>query len=131
MTDSSLMRHSHHMSEIAVDTQELLSKRFQVNMSRVERLINLGAHLKQTRGQNPDELAALTDRPDEVADLHRSTVVFLHASFEDMLRTIADNRLGRAAKRTFGKVDVVVKSGFLENPVGQRRCSKTASLLRP
>ena len=92
-----------------MNTQELINKRFQVNMSRVARLINLGAHLKQTRGQNPDELAALTDRPDEVADLHRSTVVFLHASFEDMLRTTADNRLGHVPKRTFGKVDVVVK----------------------
>jgi hypothetical protein len=91
--------------------QELLNKRFQANMSRVTRLINLGTRLKETRGQNPgpDEAAALTDRPDEVADLYRSTVVFLHASFEDMLRTTADNRLGRAAKRTFGSVDVVVK----------------------
>jgi hypothetical protein len=86
--------------EIAMDAQELLSKRFQLNMTRVNRLVDLAERVKQTEDQNPDELA----------DLYRSTVVFLYASFEDMLRTTADIRLGRRAeKRTYGKVKVVVK----------------------
>ena len=69
-------------------------------MARVNRLVSLGQRLKQTP----------SDRSDELADLYRSAIVFLHASFEDMLRTTLEIRLGHAPKRSFGKVDVVVKA---------------------
>jgi hypothetical protein len=90
----------------AVNAQELASKRFQLNMARVNRLLSLGQRLRQAASQQSD---ALADRPDDLADLYRSTVVFLHASFEDFLGTIADIRLGHVPKRTFGNVDVVVE----------------------
>jgi hypothetical protein len=83
-----------------VDAQGLASKRFQLNMARVNRLVSLGQRLKQTP----------SDRSDELADLYRSAIVFLHASFEDMLRTTLEIRLGHAPKRSFDKVDVVVKA---------------------
>jgi hypothetical protein len=80
---------------------ELLNKRFSLNMSRVNRLVGLAERLKKTTDQ---------DHPDELADLYRSTVVFLYASFEDMLRTTADIHLSRRAEeRTYGNVTVVVK----------------------
>src|SRR4051812_6789448 len=84
----------------AVGAQELASKRFQLNMARVNRLVSLGQRLKQTP----------SDRSDELADLYRSAIVFLHASFEDMLRTTIEIRGGHTAKRTFGSIDTVVKA---------------------
>jgi len=67
-------------------------------MARVNRLIALGQRLKQTP----------SDRSDDLADLYRSAIVFLHASFEDMLRTTIEIRGAHSAKQTYGKIEVVV-----------------------
>lgn len=85
---------------VTAAAQELLDKRFRLNMSRVNRLIDLAARMKNLKDYSSDE----------IADLHRSTVVFLFASFEDALRTIEDIYLSppNNERKTFGKVDVVV-----------------------
>ncbi len=85
---------------VAAAVQELLDKRFRLNMSRVNRLIDLAVRMKNLKDYNPDE----------IADLHRSTVVFLFASFEDTLRTIEDIYLSPANndRKTFGNVCTVV-----------------------
>ena len=84
----------------AMDAKELASKRFQLNMARVNRLVSLGQRLKQTQYKDSDELA----------DLYRSSIVFLYASFEDMLRTTIEIHGGDGTERTFGKVNAVCKA---------------------
>ena len=63
------------------DDEKLFEARFSLNMNRVGALIDLVV---------PRSLAAEAD-PLE-SDISRAVVVFLHATFEDMLRTVARQR---------------------------------------
>lgn len=85
---------------VTAAAQELLDKRFRLNMSRVNRLISLAARIKNLEGYDLDE----------IADLHRSTVVFLFASFEDTLRSIENIYLSppNNDKKRFSNVSTVV-----------------------
>lgn len=82
------------------NSQELLTKRFSLNMSRVNRLMNLATRMKSSEDYSQDK----------IADLNRSNIVFLFASFEDTLRTIEDIYLSplNNDKKTFGSVSTVV-----------------------
>jgi len=75
-----------------MDRESLRRKRFEVNMARVNRLMNLAQRLQTMEGSSPDD----------IADLYRSTIVFLHASFEDVLRTAYTSRTGKDETLTFG-----------------------------
>lgn len=84
--------------------KELLKARFHRNMRRVDSLVALVNHRSATLN-----LAAGTIESEGArADLLRAIIVFLHATFEDMLRTAARQRLG-AANSTV--LDVVPLSG--------------------
>src|SRR5213594_299135 len=76
-----------------MDTKEkLLTARFYLNMQRLRGLIAL-LH-PGTGPPNAGEVALLNDTVR--ADIGRTIVVFLHATFEDILRTAARQRLATA-----------------------------------
>lgn len=70
------------------DVFDLIKARYWANANRVGNLILLAA--KAGEGK------ALAGLPGEAIDVLRAAVVFLHATFEDMLRTLGRHRLGRA-----------------------------------
>ena len=78
---------------MSFDTKEdLLQARFNVNMQRIERLIALAFG----GAERPPPTGVVFESEDVRADLLRTIVVFLHATFEDVLRTAARQRLGDA-----------------------------------
>ena len=83
--------------------EELLQARFRLNMQRIAGLTAL-----VVRGGGPPDPATVTIESEEVrADLFRTVVVFLHATFEDVLRTVARRRLGDAAPKVLENIPLV------------------------
>lgn len=75
----------------------LLEARFFLNMKRVGALVNL-----VTLGASAGEAVALDTGARD--DISRAVVVFLHATFEDMLRTAARQRPDAMSTETLNKV---------------------------
>lgn len=88
-----------------MDTKEgLHATRFYLNMRRVNGLVTLAV------GTGSVTLAATEAESARIrADLFRSTVVFLHATFEDSLRTVTRQRL-RGLKSSYGSSTDVDKA---------------------
>lgn len=89
---------------MSIDTKEdLLQARFHLNMKRIAGLTELIFR----GGGNPAETSAAVGSEEVRADLFRAIVVFLHATFEDVLRTAARQRLGEAAPEFLEKIPLV------------------------
>jgi hypothetical protein len=80
--------------------EDLLQARFRLNMQRIAGL----TALVLPGGGSPPPIAVAIEREDVRADLFRTIVVFLHATFEDVLRTAARQRLGDAAPHVLEKI---------------------------
>jgi hypothetical protein len=86
---------------VSIDTkkEDLLQARFRLNMQRIAGLTALVL---------PAEGAAATIESEDVrADLFRAIVVFLHATFEDLLRTAARHRLVDAAPKVLENIPLI------------------------
>ena len=92
-------------------TDDLLATRFSVNMARITGLIKL--IYSDTDSLRPTEpLQSEGVR----ADILRSVAIFLHATFEDLLRTTARQRLPEAKSDVLDKIPLVGTSQS-RNPV--------------
>lgn len=78
---------------------QLIQKKFVINANRVGQFLILATDQSKTKLVQKFE--------DGPADLIRSAIVFLHATFEDALRTVAEKRLPESdfTKSTFGNTD--------------------------
>lgn len=84
--------------------EDLLQSRFYLNMNRITGLVKL-IH------SEVDLLKPLGFHSDGVrADILRAITVFLHATFEDVLRTTARQRLPIAKSEVLDKIPLVGKS---------------------
>lgn len=85
---------------------DLLDARFRLNMSRINGLVMLVFSnidpLRQTEALKSDGVRA---------DILRTIVVFLHATFEDVLRTMARERIASAKSQVLDKIPLVGTSG--------------------
>jgi hypothetical protein len=92
-----------------MDTKEnLLGARFYVNMQRIGGLTRLVCS-----GTGPLTPAAIAIESESVrADLFRAIVVFLHAAFEDILRTAARQRLCTATSEVLKDIPLIGTSKF-------------------
>jgi hypothetical protein len=81
-----------------MDINDLLLTRFLFNMRRINRLIALAPPPKSEGEVESDTLCG---------DLNRAVVVFLHATFEDLLRTAARQRLDAAKWQDFNDIPLV------------------------
>lgn len=77
--------------------ETLLAVRFELNMGRLADLVRLVTSGRLPKGSKPFERTGVG------ADISRAIVVFLHATFEDILRTVGTAKRGRNAKvESFG-----------------------------
>jgi hypothetical protein len=83
--------------------EDLVAARFVLNMRRIAGLTKLAL----PDGSAPAPTAVATGSEDVRADLFRAIVVFLHATFEDGLRTAARQRLGDAATKVLDDIPLV------------------------
>jgi hypothetical protein len=83
--------------------EDLLAARFRLNMERIAGLTTLVL----PGGRPPAPTEVVIESEDVRADLFRSIVVFLHATFEDGLRTAARQRLGDAAPKVLDDIPLV------------------------
>jgi hypothetical protein len=89
---------------MSMDTKEdLLAARFRLNMQRIAGLTKLVF----PGGGAAAPTAAAIESDDVRADLFRAIVVFLHATFEDGLRTAARQRLADAAPKVLEDIPLV------------------------
>ncbi len=89
---------------MSMDTKEdLLQARFRLNMQRIAGLTSLVFR----DGGGPAPIAVAIESEDVRADLFRAIVVFLHATFEDVLRTAARQRLGNAEPKILDNIPLV------------------------
>ena len=81
---------------------DLLKARFHLNMGRITGLVKLG--VSDIDSLKPKELL----QSDGVrADIRRTIIVFLHATFEDVLRTMARQRIAAAKSDILDKIPLV------------------------
>jgi len=87
---------------IMTDSSDLLKSRFHVNMDRITGLVKL-IHSDIDSLRPTDPLQSEGAR----ADILRAITVFLHATFEDVLRTTARERLPNATTEVLDNIPLV------------------------
>lgn len=96
---------------------DLLNARFELNMRRINGLVGLiFSDIDLLRPKEPFQSDGAR------ADILRTIVVFLHATFEDVLRTTARQRIAAAKSEVLDKIPLVgtSRSGRARNFIWAR-----------